>query len=208
MPMNNERKNHWEKIYAEKSPAQVSWTQKEPSTSIDFVKTTSLPMDAPIIDVGGGESHLVDRLIELGYSDITVLDISKNALERCQQRLGKKAEKVEWIVADITQFQPSRSYALWHDRAVFHFLTQKKEIEAYKRLVTNYLNHSLILSTFSLKGPLKCSGLPIQQYDSARLASLFAPQFELVHHQEEIHHTPFNTTQAFIYTHFKSKGVE
>lgn len=206
--MNNERKNHWEKIYAEKSPAQVSWTQKEPSTSIDFVKTTSLPMDAPIIDVGGGESHLVDRLIELGYSDITVLDISKNALERCQQRLGKKAEKVEWIVADITQFQPSRSYALWHDRAVFHFLTQKKEIEAYKRLVTNYLNHSLILSTFSLKGPLKCSGLPIQQYDSARLASLFAPQFELVHHQEEIHHTPFNTTQAFIYTHFKSKGVE
>ena len=206
--MNNERKNHWEKIYAEKSPAQVSWTQKEPSTSIDFVNTTSLPMDAPIIDVGGGESHLVDRLIELGYSDITVLDISKNALERCQQRLGKKAEKVEWIVADITQFQPSRSYALWHDRAVFHFLTQKKEIEAYKRLVTNYLDHSLILSTFSLKGPLKCSGLPIQQYDSARLASLFAPQFELVHHQEEIHHTPFSTTQAFIYTHFKSKGVE
>lgn len=206
--MNNERKNHWEKIYAEKSPAQVSWTQKEPSTSIDFVKTTSLPMDAPIIDVGGGESHLVDRLIELGYSDITVLDISKNALERCQLRLGKKAEKVEWIVADITQFQPTRSYALWHDRAVFHFLTQKKEIEAYKRLVTNYLNHSLILSTFSLKGPLKCSGLPIQQYDSARLASLFAPQFELVHHQEEIHHTPFSTTQAFIYTHFKSKGVE
>ena len=205
--MNNERKNHWEKIYAEKSPAQVSWTQKEPSTSIDFVNTTSLPMDAPIIDVGGGESHLVDRLIELGYSDITVLDISKNALERCQQRLGKKAEKVEWIVADITQFQPTRSYALWHDRAVFHFLTQKKEIEAYKRLVTNYLNHSLILSTFSLKGPLKCSGLPIQQYDSARLAALFAPQFELVHHQEEIHHTPFSTTQAFIYTHFKSKGV-
>lgn len=206
--MNNERKNHWEKIYAEKSPAQVSWTQKEPSTSIDFVKTTSLPMDAPIIDVGGGESHLVDRLIELGYSDITVLDISKNALERCQQRLGKKAEKVEWIVADITQFQPSRSYALWHDRAVFHFLTHENDIKTYKYLVRNYLDHSLILSTFSLKGPLKCSGLPIQQYDSAGLASLFAPQFELVHHQEEIHHTPFNTTQAFIYTHFKSKGVE
>ena len=206
--MNNERKNHWEKIYAEKSPAQVSWTQKEPSTSIDFVKTTSLPMDAPIIDVGGGESHLVDRLIELGYSDITVLDISKNALERCQQRLGKKAEKVEWIVADITQFQPSRSYALWHDRAVFHFLTHENDIKTYKKLVRNYLDHSLILSTFSLKGPLKCSGLPIQQYDSAGLASLFAPQFELVHHQEEIHHTPFNTTQAFIYTHFKSKGVE
>ena len=206
--MNNERKNHWEKIYAEKSPAQVSWTQKEPSTSIDFVKTTSLPMDAPIIDVGGGESHLVDRLIELGYSDITVLDISKNALERCQQRLGKKAEKVEWIVADITQFQPSRSYALWHDRAVFHFLTHENDIKTYKNLVRNYLDHSLILSTFSLKGPLKCSGLPIQQYDSAGLASLFAPQFELVHHQEEIHHTPFNTTQAFIYTHFKSKGVE
>lgn len=206
--MNNERKNHWEKIYAEKSPAQVSWTQKEPSTSIDFVKTTSLPMDAPIIDVGGGESHLVDRLIELGYSDITVLDISKNALERCQQRLGKKAEKVEWIVADITQFQPSRSYALWHDRAVFHFLTHENDIKTYKKLVRNYLDHSLILSAFSLKGPLKCSGLPIQQYDSAGLASLFAPQFELVHHQEEIHHTPFNTTQAFIYTHFKSKGVE
>ena len=203
--MSSERKTHWEKIYAEKSPQQVSWTQSEPSTSLELIKAAQLPLDAPIIDVGGGESHLVDHLLQLGYSDISVLDISKNALERCQHRLGKAADKVEWIVADITQFQPTRSYALWHDRAVFHFLTQKEDIAVYKRLVSNYVSHSLILSTFSLSGPIKCSGLPIQQYDAASLASLFAPQLELVHHQEEIHQTPFNTTQAFIYTHFNRK---
>ena len=203
--MSNERKTHWEKIYAEKSPQQVSWTQSEPSTSLELIKAAQLPLDAPIIDVGGGESHLVDHLLQLGYSDISVLDISKNALERCQDRLGKAADKVEWIVADITQFQPTRSYALWHDRAVFHFLTHKEDRATYKRLVSNYLSHSLILSTFSLNGPLKCSGLPIQQYDAASLASLFAPQLELVHHQEEIHQTPFNTTQAFIYSHFNRK---
>ena len=203
--MSNERKAHWEKMYTEKSPQQVSWTQSEPIPSIDFVNTTQLPLDAPIIDVGGGESHLVDHLLNLGYSDLTVLDISENALLRTQQRLGKDADKIKWIVSDITQFQPSRTYALWHDRAVFHFLTHREDIVAYKHLVSNYLSHSLILSTFSLNGPLKCSGLPIQQYDATSLASLFAPQLELVHHQEEIHHTPFNTTQAFIYTHFTSK---
>ena len=203
--MSNERKAHWEKMYTEKSPQQVSWTQSEPTTSIDFVNTTQLPLNAPIIDVGGGESHLVDHLLNLGYSDLTVLDISENALLRTQQRLGKDADKIKWIVSDITQFQPRRTYSLWHDRAVFHFLTQKEDIEAYKRLVANHLSHSLILSTFSHQGPLKCSGLPIQQYDAASLASLFAPELELVHHQEEIHHTPFNTTQAFIYTHFTRK---
>ena len=206
--MSNERKNHWEKIYAEKSPQQVSWTQSEPTTSLNLIKAAQLPLDAPIIDVGGGESLLVDHLLKLGYSDISVLDISKNALQRCKQRLGKEAEKVKWIVTDITQFQPSRTYALWHDRAVFHFLTEEKDIEAYKRLILDHLSHSLILSTFSISGPLKCSGLPIQQYNAANLASLFTPLLELIYHQEEIHHTPFNTTQAFIYSHFTSKGIE
>ena len=206
--MSNERKKHWETIYTEKSPAQVSWTQSTPTASLNLINATKLPLDAPIIDVGGGESMLVDHLLDHGYKDITVLDISGNALSRCQKRLGARAKNVHWIEADITAFHPQRNYALWHDRAVFHFLTTEEDKAAYKKLVSNQVSRALVLSTFSLDGPLKCSGLPICKYNAEGLQALFAPHFELVQSHEELHHTPFNTTQAFVYTQFKVKAIE
>lgn len=115
--MNSERKHHWEKVYETKSPSEVSWTQEKPVTSLDFILSFDLPKSAPIIDVGGGDSLLVDNLLNLGYTDITVLDISGKALERAKKRLGKLAEKVDWIESDISQFNPTRSYSIWHDRA-------------------------------------------------------------------------------------------
>ena len=132
----DQRKSHWENIYTHKSPEEVSWTQGKPVLSLSWIASLALPKDAPIIDIGGGESHLVDYLLTLGYTDLSVLDISKAALQNSQARLGDNAAKVKWIEADITTFQAERSYALWHDRAVFHFLTQKRDIETYTRLVS------------------------------------------------------------------------
>ena len=144
--MSNERKTNRETIYTEKSPAQVSWTQSTPTTSLNLINATKLPPDAPIIDVGGGESMLVDHLLDYGYKDITVLDISGNALSRCQKRLGARAKNVHWIETDITSFHPQRNYALWHDdRAVFHFLTTEDKA-AYKKLVSNHVSRALVLT--------------------------------------------------------------
>ncbi len=203
----NERKQHWENIYTHKSPQEVSWTQGKPSLSLNWIKDLNLPKDAPIIDVGGGESHLVDHLLDLGFTDITVLDISKAALHRSQKRLGEKATSVQWIEADITTFQPSRTYALWHDRAVFHFLTKENEIAYYKELAHHKVRDYLLLGTFSKKGPLKCSGLPITQYDKYTLSTVFNKAFHLMQDQEEVHTTPFNTTQAFLYALFKKNRI-
>lgn len=199
----NERKQHWEHIYTHKSPQEVSWTQGKPSLSLNWIKDLNLPKDAPIIDVGGGESHLVDHLLDLGFTDITVLDISKAALHRSQKRLGDKATTVQWIEADITTFQPTRSYALWHDRAVFHFLTKENEIAYYRELAQDKVSDYLLLGTFSKKGPLKCSGLPITQYDIDALSACFKKCFDVQQQKEELHTTPFDTTQAFLYALFK-----
>ena len=183
----------------------MSWTQSVPQTSLDLIEHSKLPKNAAIIDIGGGESHLVDHLLMLGYIDVSVLDISKNAIERSKQRLGSKADHVQWIEADIRSFKPTRAYSLWHDRAVFHFLTHEHEIAHYKQLIGGYVNHTLIMSTFSLSGPLKCSGLPIKQYSAELLQDQFTPHVELLEAVEEKHHTPFGTTQDFICTRFKIK---
>ena len=195
----DQRKSHWENIYTHKSPEEVSWTQGKPVLSLSWIESLALPKDAPIIDIGGGESHLVDYLLALGYTDLSVLDISKAALQKSQARLGDNAAKVKWIEADITNFQAERYYALWHDRAVFHFLTQKRDIETYNRLVSTAVNQYMLMSTFSKDGPLKCSGLPITQYDADDLAANFTKDFQLLQQETEVHTTPFNTTQAFIY---------
>ncbi|MEN8769402.1 MAG: class I SAM-dependent methyltransferase [Candidatus Arcticimaribacter sp.] len=199
----DQRKSHWENIYTHKSPEEVSWTQGKPVLSLSWIESLALPKDAPIIDIGGGESHLVDYLLALGYTDLSVLDISKAALQKSQARLGDMAAKVKWIEADITTFQAERTYALWHDRAVFHFLTQKRDIETYNRLVSNVVSQYILMSTFSKDGPLKCSGLPITQYDADHLEANFASDFKLLQQQKEVHTTPFNTTQAFIYALFQ-----
>lgn len=199
------RKDHWETIYSTKQPNEVSWTQEKPQTSIDFIVGFDLPKSASIIDIGGGDSNLVDHLIELGYENITVLDISKNAIERAKKRLGEKANNVAWIVSDITEFNPETTYDIWHDRAVFHFLTTENDIYKYVDLVSNSVNESMVIGTFSDNGPLKCSGLEISQYNEINMPELFAESFEATSCLLEDHTTPFDTTQNFIFCSFSKK---
>ncbi|WP_313090091.1 class I SAM-dependent methyltransferase [Chryseobacterium flavum] len=201
--ISSDNKDHWENVYETKSPDQVSWTQKKPQTSLDIINSFGMKKNASIIDVGGGDSNLVDYLLEEGYENITVLDISEKALERAKQRLGAKAGKVKWIVTDVTAFEPPESYDIWHDRAAFHFLTSSDQVSNYLRITGKYVNNFMVLGTFSTNGPLKCSGLEIQQYDENSLAEKFKTSFEKIKCITEDHITPFNTTQNFIFCSFR-----
>lgn len=203
--MENTAKNHWEKVYETKSPSEVSWTQKMPKTSLDYIESFDLPKSAAIIDIGGGDSNLVDHLLALGYENVTVLDISAKAIERAKERLGTLAEKVTWIVSDISDFQPKIKYAIWHDRAAFHFLTQDSQKEKYLDLVNKAVDGYLIIATFSENGPLKCSGLEIQQYSEKSLEEQFDQKFDLIESLFEDHQTPFETIQNFVFGIFKRK---
>ncbi len=204
--MEIQRKNHWETVYETKQANEVSWTQEKPKTSLDFIRKTNLGKSAKIIDIGGGDSKLVDFLLEEGYTDITVLDISANALERAQKRLGKNAEKVHWIVSDITEFKPEVSYDIWHDRATFHFLTTTDQIKTYVDITEKWVSNFLIIGTFSENGPKKCSGLDIKQYSEMELESQFSNRFKKRECITEDHLTPFETTQNFTFCAFeKSK---
>ena len=197
-------KSHWEKIYSEKSPQEVSWTQEIPETSIEFFNDFKLSKTSPIIDVGGGESKFVDYLLEEGYQDISVLDISENAIKRAKDRLSKKSKNIKWIVCDINDFKPMKKYALWHDRAVFHFLTSDININKYVENVKLY-SENFIVGTFSTSGPKKCSGLDITQYNKSLLSKLFE-EFMAIKKIEHINHiTPFETTQNFIFCSFSAK---
>lgn len=200
-----DRRAHWQQVYGTKSPEEVSWTQKRPSTSLEFIESFRLDKDAKIIDVGGGDSNLVDFLLDQGYSDITVLDISANALEKAQNRLGDRANKVNWVVSDITEFQPSTNYDLWHDRAVFHFLTDPGQVNIYLKLVNQYVSQYLVLGTFSEAGPTKCSGLEIQQYSEKSMMELFGEKFNKMKCRTEDHITPFGTKQNFLYCGFRKR---
>jgi hypothetical protein len=198
-------KKHWEKVYETKQPNEVSWTQGKPETSLRLITNCNLPKTAKIIDIGGGDSALVDCLLGLGYSDLTVLDISEKAIEKAKIRLGKLAKKVKWIVSDITEFQPTEVYSVWHDRATFHFLIEESQIEKYKSLVQSYVSEYLIMATFSTNGPLKCSGLEIKQYSIGDLESTFLNGFEKVEGFYEDHKTPFETIQNFVFCRFEKK---
>lgn len=199
------KKNHWEIVYENKQPHEVSWTQEYPKTSLDFIRETNVSKSAKIIDIGGGDSKLVDFLLEEGFENITVLDISSKALERAKQRLGKKAEKVNWIVSDITEFLPNDTYDIWHDRAAFHFLTTAEQIETYLRITNNWVSKFLILGTFSENGPLKCSGLEIKQYSAMELENQFSNNFKKLKCINEDHLTPFETNQNFTFCIFEKK---
>lgn len=203
--MNNDKKAHQEHIYDVKTPQEVSWTQEKPETSLNFIQSFSVDKTAKIIDVGGGESKLVDFLLEEGYENISVLDISANALEKAKKRLGDKAEKVNWIVADITEFEPTEQYDVWHDRAVFHFLTEDNDIKKYQDLVSKAVKGKMVIGTFSTNGPLKCSGLEIKQNDEISLTSTFAADFEKIECFTIDHITPFDTIQNFIFCSFNKK---
>lgn len=182
---------------------EVSWFQEVPETSLELIKRVAKNKDASIIDIGGGDGFLVDELIQLGYNNITVLDISENAINRAKARIGKLAEKVKWIVSDITEFVPTEKYDVWHDRAVFHFITQGEDINSYKELVGSAISGYFILATFSDEGPNKCSGLEICKYSELDLQKQFEEAFNVVDSFKENHNTPFGTTQNFTFSVFQ-----
>ncbi len=198
-------RKHWEDIYSTKTSSEVSWTQEKPLTSLDFLHSFQVPKNAAIIDIGGGESKLVDFLLEEGYSDITILDISETALQHAKNRLGQKSSLVKWIVADINEFQPGRKYDVWHDRATFHFLTSEKEISKYVSLASEFINHKgfMTIGTFSENGPLKCSGLEIKQYSEQTLNLILRNHFDKIRCITEDHITPFHTIQNFLFCSFR-----
>ena len=199
------RKEHWENVYATKQPDQLSWTQEIPKTSLDFVHSFNLPKTASIIDVGGGDSKLVDYLLDEGFENITVLDISELALTRVKRRLGERAAMVTWIVTDVTEFHPSTNYDLWHDRATFHFLRTPKQIKTYLTAARQAVKGFMTIGTFSDRGPKKCSGLYVHQYSEEKLQEQFSEGFKKVKCVTEDHITPFHTTQNFLFCSFKKK---
>ena len=195
-------KAHWEEVYATKSPTAVSWFQPHAALSLQLIEQTGVPKDAGIIDVGGGASTLVDDLLDAGYSNLTVLDLSDAALAASRARLGSRADAVHWLVGDITQITlPEQAYAVWHDRAVFHFLTTEPQREAYVAAVMRAVKPGghVIVATFAEDGPEKCSGLPVARYSAQGLHAQFGNPFTLLRQQREEHHTPSGTVQQFIY---------
>jgi ubiquinone/menaquinone biosynthesis C-methylase UbiE len=200
-------KSHWENVFATKNPNEVSWTQEYPKTAMNHIESLELSKTANIIDIGGGDSNLVDALLDNGYENIWVLDISEFALERAKKRLGEKANRVHWIVSDITEFSTDIKFDFWHDRAVFHFLTQQENIDKYVALINNAIadNGNFLLGTFSENGPLKCSGLEIKQYSENNMRQTFNQSFDTVNCFTENHITPFNTNQNFQFCGFKKR---
>jgi 2-polyprenyl-3-methyl-5-hydroxy-6-metoxy-1,4-benzoquinol methylase len=197
--------NHWEKIYAEKEPTAVSWYRPHLETSLSLIERVA-SKESAIIDVGGGESSLVDDLLSHGFRNITVLDISQTAIEVNRKRLGEISDRVHWLIADITKAELSHSaYDVWHDRAVFHFLTRQSDRAAYVRQVANAVKVGghVIVSTFGPEGPAKCSGLDVVRYDAEALHREFGVHFRLLESVKELHQTPFGTVQQFLYCHCK-----
>lgn len=201
-------KLHWEKIYATKQANEVSWTQEVPESSIQLFESLQLPKDANIIDVGGGDSKFVDYLISNGFENITVLDISAIALEKAQNRLGKNATKINWIVSDILDFKPTTKYDCWHDRATFHFLINKNDIHQYVDTINHAVNKYIIMGTFSTHGPKKCSNLDIHQYNEIELETLLQDNFNKLYCTTVDHITPFDTIQNFLFCSFIKKKLK
>jgi SAM-dependent methyltransferase len=195
-------KQYWEMIYSTKSADRVSWFQEHAKGSLRIIRGTGVPLSASIIDVGGGASTLVDDLLDSGYSAITVLDLSGTALATARKRLGARSSAVRWIEADITNTSlPVQAYDVWHDRAVFHFLTSLKERRAYVEVVLRAVKPGghVIVAAFAEDGPTRCSGLPVMRYAADELHAEFGAQFILLHHEREEHRTPFGTIQNFVY---------
>lgn len=205
--MKNETKNHWETVYETKQPSEVSWTQKVPLTSLNFIYSFKLPKSAKIIDVGGGDSNLVDFLLDEGFENVTVLDISAKALERAKKRLGERAKIVNWIVSDVTDYKPETVFDVWHDRATFHFLTTTKEISAYLGIARKAVVGFMTIGTFSDAGPKKCSGLHVKQYSESELQRQLEGGFKKIKCITENHQTPFGTRQNFLFCSFKRGGT-
>jgi 2-polyprenyl-3-methyl-5-hydroxy-6-metoxy-1,4-benzoquinol methylase len=199
-------KTHWDKVYATKAPQAVSWYRPHLETSLALIERAAAGYSASLIDVGGGESTLVDDLLASGYENITVLDVSQTAIDVTKKRLGLAAEQIDWLVADITEAQlEPRAYDVWHDLAVFHFLTMTEHRAAYVRQVAHAVKPGghVIVSTFGPEGPTKCSGLDVIRYDAESLHDQFGVRFRLVESSKELHRTPFGTTQQFLFCYCK-----
>lgn len=198
---------YWNDIYKNKSESQMSWFQDVPKTSIELIEEFKIPKDAHIIDIGGGDSRFVDQMLNLGYHKLSVLDISEESIKKAQLRLGNQSQHINWIVSDVTKFSPAEKYDLWHDRATFHFLTNKSEVEKYLQIASDSLNPdgNLIVSTFSDKGPEKCSGLQIQQYSEIDLKAVFQKYFDNIKCLETTHRTPWGSEQNFTFCGFKKR---
>jgi trans-aconitate methyltransferase len=205
----NGRKAHWERVWSTRDDTATSWYQATPAVSLALIERAGAAPADPLIDVGGGASRLVDGLLDRGFSDLTVLDLSAAALDRARQRLGARAARVTWIEADVTAFRPARRYRLWHDRAVFHFL---REAEDRARYVAN-LDRALapdgqaVIATFAPDGPTRCSGLDIVRYDAAQLAAQLGPGWVLCEERAERHRTPAGGEQRFGFYRFARAGV-
>jgi ubiquinone/menaquinone biosynthesis C-methylase UbiE len=197
-----DKKSHWENVYTTKSPDQVSWYREHLDNSLKMILNTKVGKDAAIIDVGGGSSTLVVDLLDIGFIDVSVLDISSKAIESSRERLGLKADRVDWIIGDITAIElPKDYFNVWHDRAVFHFLTEAEDRRKYVDLVMRSLKPGghIIVASFGPDGPQKCSGLDVVRYSPESMHDEFGDNFELVKSMNESHATPFGTTQEFIY---------
>ncbi|MBS3796953.1 class I SAM-dependent methyltransferase [Pseudoalteromonas sp. BDTF-M6] len=200
-----DRKAHWQNVYKQKEATEVSWFQLKPAISLELIAKCHLETSAPIIDVGGGASVLVDQLIEQGYTNLSVLDIAGAALAKSAKRLGEKASVVNWVESDITAFSPDTQVTLWHDRAVFHFLTDAADRQRYVDALKNALcpGGHLIIAAFAVGGPEKCSGLPIVQYDAPKLKAELGECFKLLEERIEEHITPAQRVQKFAYFRFE-----
>lgn len=198
-------KQHWEKIYSTKQPNEVSWAQEVPQISLDLIHAVHPGKKAKIIDVGGGDSKLADFLIDEGFEDITVLDISEAALQRAKKRIGDRSAHITWVVSDIVDFEPATAYDIWHDRAAFHFLTTAARIQKYLSIARKAVKKEgvAIIGTFSENGPKKCSGLEIKQYNEETLLKAMQDGFERINCTTEDHRTPFNTIQNFLFCSFR-----
>lgn len=198
------RKDHWEQVYSQKKSTEVSWYQQHPERSLELIKATGADMSAHIIDIGGGASTLVDYMLDAGYQNLAVLDISHGAIEQARSRLGNRANKVIWIEQDITRFSSDQPYDVWHDRAVFHFLTDVNDRASYVRTMSRLLkpgSHAII-ATFDLNGPEKCSGLDIVRYSPETISAVLGDSFQLVDTSTEEHVTPNGSLQSFVYCQF------
>jgi SAM-dependent methyltransferase len=199
-----DRRSHWDRLYSTRSAEELSWFQKHPALSVELIEDSGAERSAKVIDIGGGDSLLVDALLGLGYVDLTVLDVSPVALARAQQRLGEHARSVRWVGRDVTQLEPVGEYDLWHDRAVFHFMTAEADrisyIEAMNRAIRP--GGHAVIATFSLEGPEKCSGLGVRRYSVETLAMEIGPPFRLVDGRKQVHRTPAGTDQSFAYGRF------
>ena len=205
--MTQSTKDHWNKIYQNKKIDEVSWFQEKPMISLELIRKLSQNKKAAIIDVGGGDSLLIDYLLDEDYLDITVLDISKEAIRKAKERLGDKAHKIKWVVSDILDFKSEKPFDIWHDRACFHFITSKNDTIKYVEKVDKFLNAkgAIIMGVFSKMGPEKCSGIPIIQYSEDQIELLFEPEFKKISSTYHEHITPFDTSQNFIFCHLKKR---